>query len=140
MNIIKNNLYIKKSKNITVKNNKDYLYIENRGDNIETVIIPKIYKYQKNFLKIDFDGDIVEGKGIVAKIINRKKQVVSDLQFKSKYYIKKPTNYGMIAFRISPNTKIKITKFSISEVNEYQEELKKFCKSNIMLMSPRISI
>lgn len=135
MNVIKGSVYIKKGNNVTIKHEKEGLLIENIGENIETIIVPRVYKFEKAYLSINFQGKILSGDGVIAKILNRKKIVVYETTLSSRSYIDRPTKFGMIALRILPKTKVCINEFSIDEIDEFQEQLKSYCKNRILVMS-----
>lgn len=137
MNVIKGKNYIiKKSKLVNIKKENNCLYIENKSNDIETIIIPRLYKFSQNYMCLNFYGDVIEGRGITAKLINRKREIVYETEISSTNYIKRPTKYAMIALRIEPRTKVLIKKFEIVEMDDCQDKLADVCSSKYLLMSP----
>ncbi|MBQ3409059.1 MAG: glycosyltransferase [Clostridia bacterium] len=137
MNIINKKSYIVKNrKKVIITKDEKGLIIDNKGNSIETIIVPKIFKFTQSYLHICFDGNVINGTGIEAKIVNRKRQVVYETKFNPNCYIGRPTKYACIALRINPKTKVEITKFSIDECKGYEEKIEDFCNENILLLTP----
>ena len=86
MDILKTKKYIKKSKDVNIKRNNKELIIENNSKQEQTVIVPKVFVCDKEFIGIDFKGEVKKGEGPLIKIVNRKSQVVYEGEFNSEYY------------------------------------------------------
>lgn len=137
MNIInRRNYIIKNRKNVRIIRNKSGMIIENSGNMIETIIIPKIFKFASENLRIHFDGEIINGTGIELKIVNRKRKVVFETGFTNNCYIPRPTRFACVALRINSKTKVELKKFSIDECASYDEQIKECANGDILLLSP----
>ena len=136
MNLTKTKIFINKGKQTKVKNENQNIIIENTGDCEETIIIPRVFHASKENIFVNLKAETENGEECIVKFVNRKNQVVAELELNSEYYMKKPASFFMIAIRVKPHSKIKITNFEIKYKEDYEEEIIKQFTNNILVIAP----
>lgn len=136
MNILDSIFFIKKSKNVKIKKENKEVIIENNSQEEQTIIVPRVFICNKEFIKIDFKGEAKKGEEPIAKIVNRKSQVVYEAEFNSEYYIKKPARIFALAIRMKPDSIISINKLEVDYTDNYEENVQEFFKGEVLVIAP----
>lgn len=137
MDLLNNIFFIKKSKHINCKKIKDGLLIKNNSNQQQTIIIPKINYFNNNCIKIDFYGEIISGElEPILKLVNRKREIISEVNFNSKTFLNKTSRFFIFALRIMPNSKVLITKLNFCYTSSVNQDINNYFKGNILLISP----
>jgi glycosyltransferase involved in cell wall biosynthesis len=136
MDILKNKMYIKKSKKVYIKKIKNILKIKNDNNSPITVIIPQIYRCNKECLQVDFYGNVIKGSYPLLKIINRHKKIVKEINLNSENYICKNIKFFMLAIRVMPNSQIEINDISVDYLDSYHDKIVKHFTGDTLLISP----
>lgn len=140
---MKNNLLEKKwirfkGNNIKFSKKHGEIIIENYGSSHGYLLLPKLVKINKKYINVKFNGEIIEGNSANFCVLSTKRELLGEVTINSDSMINLSNNNNiLIAIKILPNTKLKITNLNYSQTDEILEDyLLKDLKNDILVIAP----
>lgn len=137
MNILSKYRLMRKNGMVSIERKNKEVFIENKSNEEQTIIVANIFKTKNMSMKIDFKGELISGNGgIVAKMVARDKTILCEIPLNSCVYGPRKSRFYMLALRIMPMCKVKLSDLSIDYIETYDKELKMGLNSDAVLIVP----
>lgn len=126
-----------KGKDIILSRSEGSLIVENPAEHDEFIAIPELKKFVENEIKLEFCGEVLEGKPCILKMLNRYRTILAEVFLNSESVISKNfTKYYIFCILVPAKSKIRISKIEKQSPCNYQEMYEKFFKGDILLITP----
>lgn len=127
-----------KTKGISINKTKDGIKIVNNLDKEAILYSYKVIKCRNNYVNINFKGKVIEGSGVLFKLINRHKSSIVETVFNSETSSTQSIKGLLLPILvIKPHTIIEIENAEITKTNNPENTYNKFMgKKKILLITP----
>lgn len=126
-----------KNKRIAVKKENGNLVIENNTSSHGFAVLPRFYKTQKRYLRIQFEGEVVKGNSAILYIMNRKGEVVGETSLNSTGLVDLiDVKRYIVSIKISANATVSIKNITIEDLSSQEEFLFDDLKEDILVITP----
>lgn len=127
--------YIKKGKNVEITRQKETLIIHNKSSEYATIIMAKLFHCEKKYIHLKVKSQR-NSQDCKIKFINRKKQIVAQVELDTDNYITRPARFFLIALRVKPNAQVAISELELEYVDSFDKITNDFFKGETLLICP----
>lgn len=136
MNLLQKKWILLRNRGVIFSYGNDSVQIENCSTVEATIVLSKLIFTKSPWKCLRFEGHILEGTGCRLLMVDSKRQVLSHITLNSINDIPTPRALALIVMRISPKTKVEITRLEIASANKEPLYRDVFGNNDILLVTP----
>ncbi len=111
--------------------------ITNNSDSVSFIVVLSNFKTNKDFLKINFSGEIISGMNAVLSVYSFRKENFMDISLNSETFLRaKPGSRYIFVLKIDPNTSVNITSLNIDNLDSEESFYNNVKFEDFLVISP----
>lgn len=126
-----------KGEDVRISYQNGSMIVENSGNSDGFIVFPELEKFVYNDMKIEFRGEVLEGKSGTLKLLNRHRTILAEIELNSSSVLSRHWfKYYIYTILIPAKSKIKIHQIDVCDFKEFQGLYDEFFTGDVLLVAP----
>ncbi len=136
MNNLLTSKFIRTSRKLKIKKEKNKIIVHNTSNKKERIIFTKVILTKKTNFYIESKINTLQGDKCSIKLLNRKMKVINEVTPGNNVYLPLVPKVTIVGISFSPNSKYEIENLKYDIDKSEDEEIKEYFKNDILLICP----